>query len=290
MTFYKYLNKKKSGNLLITLIICTSCMSVFSFCRAQFVVVTKDITYSKVRNYKGEEVSLKFDVYRQNKDARERGKPAVVLVHGGGFSGGDKAYTPAQGNFYPDLATVFASHGYVAFSLNYRLWPACSVDSFHIVLENAVSDVSTAVEWIKRKYDGYGIDTTKIIICGDSAGGGIVVNTSYSHSRVYAGCVDMWGGLRPYGTQNPPSVNRCPVNSQTPPTCIIHGTGDTVVPLSVSEDLSAALASAGVYHELHLLEGEQHYPVKNADKLFEIILNFSDKVLSDLTYENSNDK
>jgi acetyl esterase/lipase len=251
--------------------------------------VIKDITYSKAVNYKGENISLRFDAYQQRNGAGESNRPVAILVHGGGFSGGDKAYTPAQGNFYPDLATAFASHGYVAFSLNYRLWPDCPDDSFHIALDHTVSDVLKAVEWIKRNYEQYKIDTTKIIICGDSAGGGIAVNTSYCHVGLFAGCVDMWGGLRPYGIQNPPKVNRCPVNLETPPTCIIHGTYDSVVPCSVSQTLSAELTAAGVYNELHLLEGEKHYPVKNADRLFEIILRFSDKVLSGLSYENGND-
>ncbi len=159
------------------------------------------------------------------------------------------------------------------------------IKNYIIVLDNAVSDVLEAVKWIKRNNERYQIDTTKIIICGDSAGGGLVVNTSYCNSGLFAGCIDLWGGLPPYGIQNPTPVTRCVANSQTPPTCIIHGTLDFIVPVSVSKSLSEQLSAAGVYNELYLLEGEKHYVVKDGNRLYKIIdliLKFSDKIISSL--------
>lgn len=254
--------------------------SCFSTCQSSLSIrVIKDIEYSQALNYLGEKVSLKLDVY-QNIEVKKN-QPVIILVHGGGFSGGDKGYTKAQGDFYPKMAEAFAGNGYIVFSLNYRLWPGCPVDSFQISLDNAVSDVLTAVKWIKNKSAEYKIDTTNIIICGDSAGGGLAVNASYCAEGVkqFKGCINMWGGIRPYGKENTQAVNVSRIGEMTPPTCIIHGTSDTVVPYSISLNLASQLTAAGVYNELYPLPGEKHYPVKIADQLFDIIITFSNKII-----------
>jgi hypothetical protein len=48
-------------------------------------------------------VSLTLDAYYVN--GTQTNRPVVILTHGGGFGAGDKGYTVAQGNFYPDMAT-----------------------------------------------------------------------------------------------------------------------------------------------------------------------------------------
>ena|GEM_PF-516032 len=49
------------------------------------------------------------------------------------------------------------------------------------------------------------------------------------------------------------------VRADLPPVALIHSRSDDVVPFQQSERLAAALAAAGVPHELHLLEGGGHY-------------------------------
>jgi dipeptidyl aminopeptidase/acylaminoacyl peptidase len=45
-----------------------------------------------------------------------------------------------------------------------------------------------------------------------------------------------------------------------PPLCVIHGTGDAVIPYNQSERLAEMLAQAGQPHELHIYRGTGHYP------------------------------
>jgi dipeptidyl aminopeptidase/acylaminoacyl peptidase len=45
-----------------------------------------------------------------------------------------------------------------------------------------------------------------------------------------------------------------------PSLCIIHGTGDTVIPYQQSELLAAALQAEGLPSELHIYHGTGHYP------------------------------
>jgi acetyl esterase/lipase len=256
----------------------------FAFAQATTtnLIVSKDRIYKQVLDYRHQMQLLKLDTYQQPKVNKTK-CPVMILVHGGGFAGGDKGYTKWEGNFYPDMATMFANQGYVVFSINYRLWPKCPIDSFHIELDNAISDVLEAVKWIKERHAEYGIDTTKIIICGDSAGGGLVVNVSYENAGLFAGCIDMWGGLPPYGIQasKSHSINIFPIKLQTPPTCIIHGTDDDVVPYYISQDLSDSLTKVGIYNELHPLHGAKHYPIHLSDQIFQIVLAFSNKILKE---------
>ena len=223
------------------------------------VTVESNLVYGTAVDYTGSNVSLTLDAYYANNALTNR--PVVILAHGGGFAGGDKGYTVAQGNFYPDMATAFAENGFVAFSINYRLWPGCS-DGCAQEIEMAVQDVMSAAGWIRAHSVDYGIDATRVLIGGDSAGGGLAINASYQDTNVnsFLGCISLWGGVPPYGTNVHP-VTANPITLQTPPTCIIHGTADTIVPYADSVILSSNLTAAAVYNELHPLAGYDHYPV-----------------------------
>ena len=53
----------------------------------------------------------------------------------------------------------------------------------------------------------------------------------------------------------------CPIRNVTakyPPTILIHGTADTDVPCSLSKDMDAKLAKAGVVHEFITVDGAEH--------------------------------
>ncbi len=223
------------------------------------VVVASNLVYGTAVDYTGSNVSLTLDAYYVSDTQTNR--PVVILTHGGGFGAGDKGYTMAQGNFYPDMATAFATNGFVAFSINYRLWPGCP-GGCTPEIDMAVEDVMTALSWIRAHRVDYGVDATKVLIAGDSAGGGLAVNAAYqsTNENPFLGCIALWGGLPPYGTEVHP-VNLFPITAQTPPTCQIHGTADTIVPYADSVNLSSNLTTAGVYNELHPLAGYNHYPV-----------------------------
>ena len=79
------------------------------------VTVTHDLQYGSAVNSNGDTEALKLDLYQPTGDTVTK-RPAVVWVHGGGFSGGDKGAGPS-----PDLANKFAKLGYVTVSINYRL-------------------------------------------------------------------------------------------------------------------------------------------------------------------------
>ncbi|WP_300011797.1 alpha/beta hydrolase [Pseudonocardia sp.] len=86
------------------------------------------------------------------------GAPVLVQVHGGGWTGGDKAHSAAP------LMAHLVAHGWVCVTVNYRLgphhrWPAMIVD------------VKRAIAWVKEHIGGYGGDPSFVAISGGSAGG-----------------------------------------------------------------------------------------------------------------------
>ncbi len=86
--------------------------------------------------------------------------PVVLIVHGGGWSAGDK-----EGDIVPVFAPVATN--FCWFTINYRLaptnrWPAC------------YDDVQTAIRWVKNHAAEYQGDSKRIALLGYSAGGQLV--------------------------------------------------------------------------------------------------------------------
>ncbi len=114
-----------------------------------------DIPY---RTLEGVDPSLlSLDIYAPVKEGEH---PVVVMVHGGGWTTGDKrtrAVAEAKSRY-------FVGEGYVFVSVNYRLSP----DVMHPA---HVSDVAAALAWIHRNISAYGGDPEALWLMGHSAGG-----------------------------------------------------------------------------------------------------------------------
>jgi acetyl esterase/lipase len=121
-----------------------------------------DLTYCTVGG-----VALTMDVYQAG-GTFVRPRPAVVGVHGGGWQGGDKLSDVLMYD-----AARWPKRGLTVFSINYRegqrIFPA--------YMEDAVC----AVNHIKANAALYGIDSSKVVLWGHSAGGHIAAHTAYSN-------------------------------------------------------------------------------------------------------------
>ena len=113
------------------------------------IVTEHDVVYTKAG-----ETELKLDVA---KPAEGDGPfPGVLVIHGGGWRGGNKA------DVRPIL-DEFAKRGYVAISPQYRF---CPKDHFPA----QVHDVKAAVRWLKAHAKDYKVDAGHIGAIGFSAG------------------------------------------------------------------------------------------------------------------------
>ena len=104
---------------------------------------------------KGGNRDLCLDLYEPASSDATR--TAVILLHGGGWRGGNKEMMEVFG---PELAR----HGFVALAAEYRLlgeapWPA------------QIEDVKASIRWVRANADQLGIDPNKIALQGFSAGG-----------------------------------------------------------------------------------------------------------------------
>lgn len=97
---------------------------------------------------------LLLNIYRPDNKNKY---PALILVHGGGWSSGNLSMEVP-------MAQAVAQKGYVTIPVEYRLSPEAEYPA-------AVFDLKTAVRWVKANAEKYGIDTTHIAISGTSAGG-----------------------------------------------------------------------------------------------------------------------
>lgn len=94
----------------------------------------------------------------------KKGKyPIFVNVHGGGFVGGGKKYRSG-------VTKYFADRGWAAINIGYRLAPKWNFPA-------ATEDCINALNFINGLAEEHDLDTSKIIITGDSAGGYYAAHT-----------------------------------------------------------------------------------------------------------------
>jgi len=223
--------------------------------------ISKDIQYgSAVPQGATAPIPLLLDLYQPVGDTQTQ-RPAIVWVHGGGFSAGDKSSGPSA-----DLAQKFAELGYVTVSINYRLiQTGCTGTNVTAACNGAAidaqHDAQAAVRFLRANATKYGIDPTRIGIGGDCAGAitatlvglhsedpGTSGNPGYS-SQV-GGFASLSGGL-PNGLFAGPG---------DAPGVLFSGTADPIVPFRWSVDTAAALDKVFVPAFPAVVEGAGHCP------------------------------
>ena len=120
--------------------------------------VHRDLPYPCTNN------SLRLDVYRPG-SATEAPRPAVLLIHGGGWAFGDKGDAGQLRN-----ALFAVEEGYVAVSLNYTLtlFAGGSIRGAKLkaAWPNNIFDCKSALRWMKKNAEALGIDPTRIAVWG----------------------------------------------------------------------------------------------------------------------------
>lgn len=86
----------------------------------------------------------------------ERPRPAIVIIHGGGFTMGNRTWCH-------ELMLMYAKDGYVTLSPEYRL-------SQEAPFPAMVQDCKTAIRWLRANARRYGVDSDRIACMGGSAG------------------------------------------------------------------------------------------------------------------------
>ena len=235
----------------------------------------------------------KLDLYLPAPPAAGQLSPALVWIHGGGWSGGTKNEARAK-----SICTTLANAGYVAVSIDYRLgaasWPT------------NLFDCKNAVRFLRAHAAEYRLDPNRIAVAGGSAGGHLALMvaltagapdleptgaaTPYPGVSSAVRCVvNMYGvtnlltrqktdakgnptpmsklatsSLKQFGadsTESPVLRLASPVTYVTKnsvPMLTLHGRADATVDYPQAEELARVAQERGAAHELILLEGVGH--------------------------------
>lgn len=144
------------------------------------ITINKNIVYN---NNVPKGIKKKYyllDVYEPANDTTLK-RPLIIWIHGGGFKFGNKN---SEGT--PLWSKSFAQRGYVCAAINYRLSKKKPLVKFPDLVEgcyDAIEDVKIAVAFFKKNAAKYKIDTTRIILAGNSAGGITAMQAVYSSTN-----------------------------------------------------------------------------------------------------------
>jgi para-nitrobenzyl esterase len=235
---------------------------------------------------------LLLDIYESNNE--EPLKPAVVFIHGGGFTGGDKSMAAAF-----DTLTYFAERGFIGISINYRLLRDYgtlpdtllnAIDAIPNLSESsrdqvkamypAIRDAKGAIRWVYQQAEALGIDTNHISVVGGSAGSiigvalGVINPEDYTNElttsedptlitinleqpAVVHTVINHWGSAGGVNLlEQLDGVSRW--DESDAPLSIVHGTVDTIVAFSNAQELRAIYSSTGVPFAYYPLQGIGH--------------------------------
>ncbi|MGE5644963.1 MAG: alpha/beta hydrolase [Acidobacteriota bacterium] len=190
--------------------------------------------------------------------------PAVVLVHGGGFTGGDRRHAVAP------LREALSDGDFAWFSIDYRLAPAYKPGC-------ASDDLDAAVEFIRRHAQQFKTDPARIALVGESAGGYLVLMAASRLGRGLIRAVAAVGGptqlwmLAPeivahiepvFGIQGEAMLRSVSpithVHDSMPAMLLLHGSADSHVPLAQAEAMRDAMTAKGQSCCLHVVQGGGH--------------------------------
>jgi acetyl esterase/lipase len=236
-----------------------------------------DVVYGEVPGYR----PLELDLYLPEGRSRTGGPvPVIVHVHGGGWRRGSRRHPlPVLG---ADFFDRLAAQGFAVAAIDYRL-------SGEARYPAPLDDVRTAIGWIGEYAAGYELDTGRVFLWGDSAGGHLALLAALTGAAAHG--VVAWfpvtdlaglpsdvadaGGIPDPGPESRealllgapassvPGLAReaSPVShasAAAPPVLLMHGAADDLVPPAQSIRLAEALRAAGATADLELVPGATH--------------------------------
>lgn len=198
-----------------------------------------------------------LDVYRHR--SRPGGRPALVYLHGGGYTGGGKDREARA------LLHRFAARGWVCVSVNDRLRPGAG-------LAEHLADARQVVAWVREHGAVHGADGDTVVVAGSSAGAHLAALLALAAEEPahraaaadtgppVAAAVCLYGYFGAYygmsGAETSPTAR---VHAGAPPFLVVHGDHDTLVPAADARRFVSALRQVSAAPVCHAeLPGAQH--------------------------------
>jgi acetyl esterase/lipase len=201
--------------------------------------VQNNVQFGRAVGAEGTMQALRLDVF-QPQDDPEGLRPAVVWLHGGGLTHGGRGEMT-------DYARRFAQRGYVAVTIDYRLFPLefdyrnLNDPVAEVARLAAQHDAQAAVRWLRANAPDLRVDPGKIVVGGYSSGGTTALAVAFrpddpgesgnpGHSSAVAGAVIISG--------SPLNITR---SGSTMPILLVHGDKDRKAPHKDAQEACAAM-------------------------------------------------
>ncbi|MHC0054017.1 alpha/beta hydrolase [Actibacterium sp. D379-3] len=126
--------------------------------QAHTAEVLRDLRY-------GPDAAQALDVYLPG--AKPANAPAIVMVHGGAWTTGDKANRAV----WDAKQAYWGARGYILIAVNYRMLPAAAP-------QTQARDIAAALRFVQKGLPGWGGDPGRLLLMGHSAGGHLVALVS----------------------------------------------------------------------------------------------------------------
>ena len=252
--------------------------------------VFPNVTYLTASNSEA-----KLDIYKRRDTTGPQ--PTVIYMHGGFWAAGTK-----EGSLMALMPWL--EMGWNVVNVEYRLARVALAPA-------AVEDCMCALRYVANQAKTYDIDTARIVVTGESAGGhlalttGIIPDTAgldrecagaplpkvaaiinwYGITDVYdviegphrANAAMQWFGSMPNREEIARRVSPLTyVRSGLPPILTVHGDADTTVPYQHAVRLHEALNKAGVTNQLVTIPGGRHgnFTPEERTKIYSTIREF----------------
>lgn len=209
--------------------------------------------------------------------------PAVLLIHGGGWTGTDGRWQMNR------IARKLVKRGYFVMNATYRLAPAYTYPA-------PVDDMREAIRWMRSHAKEQGIDPERIAAFGYSAGGYLAAMVGFTEEpdsiravvsggtpgdlSLYPGgklVPQFLGGTRqeiPERFREASPVNH--ISRRSPPTFVYHATDDKLVPVEHAWAMIHGLEKHRVRHEVCWIPGRDHvaaflFPGESIDRALDFL-------------------
>ena len=242
-------------------------MQKFNFSLAILFLLLVNCTFSQISPekifYKStEQTDLNLFIYNPVDFDKSQTYNCIVFFHGGGWNSGDYKQFERQ-------SIYFASRGMVAISVEYRIRNKHGTSPIQ-----AMEDAKSAIRFIRLNSELFSINPNRIAAAGGSAGG---------HLAAVAGNIDLFDNssedltisskpdllilynpVLHYGRKwgwidNPSSASPYENLSEgAPPTIILTGTKDKIVPVELIENYKKRMEAVGSRCDVIFYEGAEH--------------------------------
>ena len=249
-----------------------------------FGLLQLNYSQNKIQQIKPEKIlykstnegELNLFVYKPSEFDIKKKYSCIVFFHGGGWNSGNPEQFQRQSRY-------FASRGMVAVSVEYRIRNKHGTSPIQ-----AMEDTKSAIRFIRSNARLLSIDPSRIAAAGGSAGG---------HLAAVAGNIDLFNnsdedltisskpnllilynpvidfGTRKWLWINNPS-DASPIHNiskGSPPTIILTGTNDKIVPVESIMNYKKIMESVGSRCDVILYEGAEHAFFNRGDDFIDTV-------------------